>query len=164
MRLRPFLEQDHLVHIGAGEAVGSGDEHAVNLAALHAIAQAVQTRTGKDRAAGAVVAEHVGWVEDPALGGMGVDMGGEPSELLLNGLVIDLVAGRDAAVNRYLHRRPPAGLGTPVPGLVPERSSPTAEGADTPGPSAAGRGRRRAGAPNLPGASPLTSRAGRLGE
>jgi hypothetical protein len=65
-------------------------------------------------------------------------MGSQPSELLLNGLVVDLVAGRDTSVKGYSHGTPPAGLGTPVPRLAPERSSPTAEGVDTPGPSAAG--------------------------
>src|SRR4051812_34613785 len=136
--LRPFLQENHLVHIVAGEAVGSSDEHAVDLAALHGIAQAVQPRADEGRAAVAVVAEHVGPVEGPALGGMSVDMGGKPPELLLNGLVVDLMAGRDAAVNRYSHGRPPAGLGTPAPRSAPGRSSPTAEGADTPDPSAAG--------------------------
>ena len=170
--LRPFLQEDHLVHIVAGEAVGGGDEHAVDLAALHGIAQVVQPRAGEDRAAVAVVAEHVRWVEAPALGGMGMNMSGKPPELLLNGLVVDLVAGRNAAIDCYPHGRPPAGLGTPVPRSAPGRSSPTAEGADTPGPSAAGpwasarwcveRARRVAADPRML-SSPVSDLTGELG-
>ena len=67
------------------------------------------------------------------------DMGGQPPELLLNGLVLDLVAGQNAAVDRYAHGVPPAGSGVPAPssaraGLRP----PTAGGVGRPGPSAAG--------------------------
>ena len=78
-------------------------------------------------------------IERPARGGLRADVGGQPPKLLLNGLALDLVAGRDAAGDRYAYRVPPAGLGAPAPppaqaGLQP----PTAGGVGRPGPSAAG--------------------------
>ena len=69
--LRPFLHEHHLVHVIAREAVGGGDQHAVDLAALYGIAQAVEPRARQHGAAVAVVAEHMGRIEDPAIGGMG---------------------------------------------------------------------------------------------
>ena len=68
--LRPLLQQHHLVHVVAREAVGRGDEHAVDLAALDGIAQAVEPRARQHGAAVAVVAEHMGRIEHPALGGV----------------------------------------------------------------------------------------------
>ena len=62
-----------------------------------------------DPAEAAVVAEDVGRVERPALGGVRAHVRREPFELLLNGLVVDPMAGRDAAVDRYTHGMPPAG-------------------------------------------------------
>ena len=136
---RPLLQQHHLVHVVARETVGGGDEHAVDLAALHGVAQAVEPRARQHGAAVAVVAKHVGRVERPALGGVGAHVRGQAPELLLNGLVLDLMAGRDAAVDRYAHGTPPAGSGAPAATPAPARSSPTAGGAGRPGPSAAGR-------------------------
>src|SRR5215208_3506579 len=68
-------------------------------------------------------------------------MRGQPLELLLNGLVVDLVAGRDAPVDRYAHGTPPAGSGTTAPWSARAGSSPTAGGAGRPDPRAAGRSR-----------------------
>ena len=111
---RPLLQQHHLVHVVAREAVGGGDEHAVDLAAFHGVAQAVEPRARQHGAAVAVVAEHVGRVERPALGGVGAHVRGQAPELLLNGLVLDLMAGRDTAVDRYAHGTPRAGSGAPA--------------------------------------------------
>jgi len=43
----------------------------------------------------------MGRVEHPALGRVRTHMRAQPLELLFNGLVVDLVAGRDATVNCY---------------------------------------------------------------
>jgi hypothetical protein len=137
--LRPLLHEHHLVHVITREAVGGSDQHAVDLATLYGIAQAVQPRSRQHGAAIAVVAKHMGRIDDPAIGGTGVHRGGQPLELLLNGLVVDLMAGRDTAVDRYAHDTPPAGSGTPAHRAAPVGSSPTAEGAGRPGPIAAGR-------------------------
>jgi hypothetical protein len=145
---RPLLQEHHLVHVVAGEAVGRRDEHAVDLAAFDGVAQAVEPWARQHGAAVAVVAEDVGGAEHPVLGGMRAHMRGQPLELLLNGLVVDLVAGRDASVDRYAHGTPPAGSGAPAPRSARVGSSPTAGGVGRPGPSAAGRSRsarRRAG-------------------
>src|SRR3954453_3448129 len=137
---RPLLQEHHLMDVVAREAVGRGDEHAVDLAALDGVAQAVKPRSGPRSTAVAVVAERVGRIERPALGGVRADVGGQAPELLLNGLALDLVTGRDTAVDRYAHGRPPAGSAAPA-ALRPARAGsrpPTAGGAGRPGPSAAG--------------------------
>jgi hypothetical protein len=64
---------------------------------------------------------------------------GEPPELLLNGLVLDLVAGRDAAVDRYAHGTPPAGSAPVAPPARARSLLSTVGGAGRPGPGAAGR-------------------------
>src|SRR3954471_1979858 len=111
---------------------------AVDLAGLDGVAQAVEPRPHQYGAAVAVVAEHMGGVEGPALGGMRADMGDEARELLVNGLVFDLVAGRNTAVDRYAHGVPPAGSGAPAPRLARAGWLSIAGGAGRPGPSAAG--------------------------
>jgi hypothetical protein len=150
-KMSPFLQQHHLMHVVARQAVGRGDEHVVDLVVLHGIAQAVEARARQHGTAVAIVAEHMGWVEHPALGSVRAHMRAQPLELLFNGLVVDLVAGRDATVDRYAHGTPPAGSGTPAPvSALVTPSSPTAGGAGRPGPNAAGRSastRRRAGQP-----------------
>jgi hypothetical protein len=105
---RPFLQQHHLVHVVAGEPIRGGDQHSVDLAALDRVAQAIETRAGQRGAAIAIVAEHLGRIQGPALGGVRAHMGGQPLDLLLNGLVLNLMAGRDAAVDRYPHDTSPA--------------------------------------------------------
>src|SRR5918994_3650004 len=139
--LRPLFQEHHLMHVVAREAVGRGDEHAVDLASLHGVAQAVEPRARQHGAAVAVVAEDMSQIEGPVLGRVRANMRGQPLELLLNGLVVDLVAGRDAPVDRYAHGTPPAGSGTPAPWSARAGSSPTAGGAGRPDPSAAGRSR-----------------------
>ncbi len=108
---RPFLQKHHLVHVVAREAVGRGDEHAVDLAAFDGVAQAVEPGTRQRGTAIAVVAEHVGRIERPALGSTRAGVCGQTFKLLVNGLVLDLVAGRDAAVDRYAHGYISGGIG-----------------------------------------------------
>src|SRR4029450_11985391 len=135
---RPLLQEDHLVHVVAREPVGGGDQHPIDLAALDRVAQAVKTRARQRGTAVAIVAEHMHRLARPALVGVRGHVGGQPLDLLLNGLVLDLVAGRDAAVDRYPHGTSPAGL-SPAPRPAREGASPpTAGGAGRPGPSAAG--------------------------
>src|SRR4051794_19774161 len=79
-------------------------------------------------------------IQRPTLGRMRRNLGGKATDLLLNGLVLDLVAGRDAAVDRYPHGIPPAGSAAPAPPPAPEEVlPPTAEEAGRPGPNAADR-------------------------
>jgi len=105
----PFFQQHHLVYIVAREAVGRGHEHAVDLVPLHGIAQAIKPRARQNGAAVPLVPEDVGRVEDPALSGMHLHVRRKPVELLLNRLMLDLMAGRDTAVDRDPHGAPPAG-------------------------------------------------------
>ena len=135
----PFLQEHHLVDVVARQAVGRRDQHAVDLAALDGVAQAVEPWAHQRGTAVAVVAEHMGGVEGPALGGMRADMGDKARELLFNGLVLDLMAGRNAAVDRYAHGVPPAGSGAPAPRPARAEWPSIAGGAGRPGPSAAGR-------------------------
>src|SRR4051812_43682978 len=81
---------------------------------------------------------------------MRADMGDKARELLLNGLVLDLMAGRNAAVDRYAHGVPPAGSG--VPALRPARAEwpSIAGGAGRPVPALLAGGHRRARAPDTP--------------
>src|SRR6201993_1065925 len=96
-------------YIVAREAIGRGHEHAVNLVPLHGIAQAIKPRARQNGAAVPLVPEDVGRVEDPALSGMHLHVRRKPVELLLNRLMLDLMAGRDTAVDRDPHGAPPAG-------------------------------------------------------
>ena len=145
--------EHHLVHVITREAVGGGDQHAVDLATLYGIAQAVEPRARQHGAAIAVVAKHMGRIDDPAISGTGVHRGGKPLDLLLNGLVVDLVAGRDAAVDRYAHGTSPAGSGAPAHRPAPAGSRPPQEELVGPVPALLAGCRRHARAPDLPGAS-----------
>ena len=136
----PFFQQHHLVYIVAREAVGRGHEHAVDLVPLHGIAQAIKPRARQNGAAVPLVPEDVGRVEDPAISGIRLHARRKLIELLLNRLMLDLMTGRDTAVDRDTHRAPPAG--STAPAAQPARmdsSSPIAGGADRPDPNAAGR-------------------------
>src|SRR3954452_16977546 len=97
----------------------------------------------------------------PALGGVRGHLRRQMLDLLLNGLLLDPVTGRDAAVDRYSHDTSPAGLGAPAPRSAQEEALPPIAGAaGRTGPSAAGRspsappagGHRLAGPPDVPGA------------
>jgi hypothetical protein len=65
-----LLQQHHLVHVGAGQPVGGGDEHAVQRRCRYGVAQPVQTRPLQARATEAVVAEDVLLPQVPLLPGM----------------------------------------------------------------------------------------------
>src|SRR3954451_16269643 len=85
----------------------------------------------------------------PALGGVRGPLRRQAPDLLLNGLLLDPMAGRDAAVDRYSHDTSPAGLGAPAPRSAQEEAlPPTAGDVGRPAPTAAGRppsARRSAG-------------------
>jgi hypothetical protein len=62
-------------------------------------------------------------------------MGEQAVQLLIDGLLQDLMRGRDPNIDRYAHGAPPGGGATEA--SVPDRPTPTAGGAGKPGPSAA---------------------------
>ena len=120
-----------------------GHDHAVDLAALdHGVAQAVEPRP-RERCPGvAVVAEDVLVASSAQPAASCARMWDvQALELLLNGLVLDLAARRDADVERHPHWLAHApSLGTPAPRSARMAAAPpTARGVGTPGPSAAGR-------------------------
>src|SRR4051812_6499784 len=106
---------------------------------MHLIAQAIQGRALQAGPAIAIVAENVVAGQHPALL---VDMLLEAAELLLNGLIVDLIEGRHADIDCYTHWVPPGRWSLmpldslSAPGLG--RQS-IAEGIGTPDPSAAER-------------------------
>ena len=169
---RPLLQEHHLVHVVAREAVGGGDEHPVDLAALDGVAQAVEPRAGQHRAAVAVVAEHVRRVEAPALGGMRVRHGRSAARA-----AAQWSGARPGGWSRHGRRSLPAWdisgrIGGSGASAGAGGSSPTAGGAGRPGPSAAGRlpsARRCAGRARCVAAdrrmlsSPVSDLAGELG-
>src|SRR4051812_20149438 len=51
----PFFDQDHLMHVIARQSIGTGEQHAIQNSAFHAIPESVQTRTVQVRAAESVI-------------------------------------------------------------------------------------------------------------
>jgi hypothetical protein len=133
-----LVQQQHLVDIVAGQPVGRGDHHQVNLGQRRVISQAVQARPAEARAAVAVIAIHMPPIQRPAPLG---DRRDQPVKLLLDGLRLGLAGRRDPRVHRDTHQAPP------VPSAPPARCRRLARLSSAP---AAGRpdpndGRRRGG-------------------
>jgi hypothetical protein len=133
-----LLQQHHLMHGVAGQAVRCGDDDAVQFTAVDGIAQAVQPGSHQTGTAVAVIAEDMIVGQRPVLG---ANVGTQAVELLLNRLVLNLVAGGDADRDRDAHGTPPAGATAPWlvrPTAPTDTPSSTAGGADRPDPSGAG--------------------------
>ena len=81
------------MHVVARQAVGRGDEHVVDLVVLHGVAQVIEPWARQHGATVAIVAEHMGRVEHPALGRVRTQRYGPRTidlDLLLYGnLVVD---------------------------------------------------------------------------
>jgi hypothetical protein len=96
-----LFQQHHELDVVARQAVGVGDQHPVHLARPHNVAQPVQARAVQRRSAVAVVTEDVLARQRYILG---VEMGAQPIELLLDGLGLRLALGRYAHIDRHPHR------------------------------------------------------------
>jgi hypothetical protein len=99
-----FLQEDHQLDIVARQAVGIGDQHPLDLAGPHRVAQPVQTRPVQRRPAVALVPEDILAREFPAVGGKPRP---QSVKLLLNGLGLGLSQGRDTHVDNRPHGSPP---------------------------------------------------------
>src|SRR5689334_19611907 len=95
-----FLDQQHLMHVVARQAVWRGDHDAIQPAARGGIAQSVQAGTPEAGAAVAVVAKDVLLHQLPAAS---QSMGAQALKLLLNGLRLSLTPARNPGIGGYLH-------------------------------------------------------------
>ena len=59
-----FFEQQHLVDVVAGEAVGGGDEHVVDRTRRHRVTQRIQTGPAQRRPTIALIAEQLDYLSD----------------------------------------------------------------------------------------------------
>src|SRR5262249_15001893 len=128
-----LLEQEHLVHILARQAIRGGDEDALHLGGRDRIPKRIQAGTAEGRGAGAVVTKHQALGRRPCSALL--DPSAETVELLVNGLGVGLALARDAGIQSDRHGCPPV---LTLAGSVPT-GEPTAVRADTTGPSAAVR-------------------------
>jgi hypothetical protein len=154
-----FLDQQHLMHVVARQAVWRGDQDAVQPGARGGVAQSVQARTPEAGAAVAVVAKDVLLHQVPTVSR---GMGAQAVKLLLNGLRLSLAPARNPGIRGYLHGGSPPRRPAERPGerigwrarLWP------AEATDRPCPTAVALsdGRPAAGEPSTAAASWLTPR------
>jgi len=114
------------VDVLSGEAIRRGQDDHIERGERRLVAQSVEARTGQAGPAIAVVAKHMGRIKRPTLL---ADVFPQSGHLVRDGLGQRLAARRDPGGKCGAHHRPPVGL----------RSSPTAAGADTRGPSVAPR-------------------------
>ena len=80
----------------------------IEFAIAHLVAQAVQARPRQNGAAVAVVTKDVVVRQRPPLG---IDIGAQTGQLLLNRLQLDLMARRHPNIECYSHGKPPAKVG-----------------------------------------------------
>ena len=91
-----LLHKQNLMDVVAGQAIGRGDQDAIDPSAGDGIAQPVETRALQDSAAIAVIAKDVLGGEIPVLG---ENIGPQPLELLLSRLALGLALGRNTNVD-----------------------------------------------------------------
>src|SRR3954452_1755389 len=99
-----LLQEQDLVGVLAGQAVGREDAHDLDLAVAHGVAQRVQAGPVEARAAVALVAEHGPVAQLVALG---LGPGGQGAELAVDGLLALLALGRDPGMGGGAHGAPP---------------------------------------------------------
>ena len=95
-----LLQEQDLVGVLAGQAVGGEDAEDLDLAVAHAIAQGVEAGPVEAGAAAALVPEHVVVVQVVTLG---LGPGAQGGELAVDGLLALLALGRDASVDGGAH-------------------------------------------------------------
>src|SRR5215813_1119801 len=100
----PFFDQYHLIDVVARQPVWIGEQHTIQDAAFHAIAESVQTRTIQIGSAVAVIPENVVRRQRLALQ---LQMLSQSLQLLFNRLSLGLTVGRYSQINRSLHISPP---------------------------------------------------------
>ena len=133
---RQLVEQQHLVGILAGQAIGRQDGHDVEEPGLGVVAQPIERRPVEAGAAEAAVAVGVliGEVV-PLL----AHPGRQDRDLAVDRLLQVLALGRDAGIDRGFHRRPPRGRPQATGGTLAQAGAGRRE-----------RGRRRSGSTTRP--------------
>jgi hypothetical protein len=101
-----LLTQEHLVDIFAGEAIRGGDQDAVEGAVGNLIPEPIESRSRQGGATVAVISKNVPLVPGPALA---VAIVAETVKLLVDGLGLDLLEGRDPDIACNSHYGPPVG-------------------------------------------------------
>jgi hypothetical protein len=102
----PLVQEQHLVHVMARQAVRRGHQHAVQGRGRHRIAQPLESWPAQVGAAGAVVAEDVLLAHVPPLGRVSRHVRLQPRELLLNARRLRWSLGRNPHVDPYPHEPP----------------------------------------------------------
>src|SRR4051794_12934516 len=102
--LRKFVQQQDLMGVIAGEAIGGGEQQAVEDPGGDLLAESFQAGAVQGRTAEAVVAEDEIVSENPALS-LGMDA--QAIQLLVNGLGLGLVLRRNAHIQSNTHQIPP---------------------------------------------------------
>ena len=103
-----LLQEQDLVGVLAGQAVGGEHGDDLDLAVAHGVAQRVQAGPVEARAAVALVAEHVPVAQLVALG---LGPGAQGGELAVDGLLALLALGRDPGIGGGAHGAPPSAGG-----------------------------------------------------
>src|SRR6266498_4908565 len=93
--------------IFAGQPIRVGEQDPIEFREGDSIAQAIQAGASQLRATVAIIAEDILGCQRPALG---LDIGPQALELLLNGLCLGLPLGGHTHIDSYSHDAPPAWL------------------------------------------------------
>src|SRR6185437_3739634 len=99
-----LLNEQNLVNIFAGESIWLGQKDDIKARLTHLIAQPVEARALERRPTVTFITKY-GVLGPPPPVFLTVDL--QPLQLLLNGLGLALVLGRDADVHSDSHRIPP---------------------------------------------------------
>jgi hypothetical protein len=129
-----LLYKQNLMDVVAGQPVGSGDQHHLQVGQPGVVPQPVQPGAAEAGPAEAVIAIHVLLVQRPSPVGHG---GPQPAQLLVDGLGLGLTGRRDPGIQGDAHLTPP---GWVVPADLGRSSarSPSAAALGRPGPTAGG--------------------------
>jgi hypothetical protein len=104
--LGEFIDQEHLMHIIAGEAIRSGDQDTFKGCHGGPVPEAIKPRTVECRPAIAIITIDVLFGDMPI--GAGDNVVAEATQLLVNRLLLLLTARRDTDVESDFHGGPPA--------------------------------------------------------
>jgi hypothetical protein len=111
---RDLLQQQHLMHVVAGEPVGGGDQDTIQFAQRHPIPQPLQARSLQTGAAVAVIAEDVLGRHGPTLlAGMRL----QAFQLLGQAVGLRLALGGHPRIDPDPHGSPPVREARGRPGL-----------------------------------------------
>ena len=102
-----LIDQDYLMHVVARQAIGRGDHEAIKFTRPHHIAQTVKGRAFEVSPTVTIVTKDAILAEGPALL---VNILAKTVQLLLDGLHLDLRAGRHPDIHCYTHGIPPESI------------------------------------------------------